>query len=152
MSMPMGQSTDDLGSRDEYERSDVKARSVIWLFLSVLIGIGIAQLGLWELLRYFRLAAERHAPQVSPLADTHGPPPAPRLQEHPLDAYRELVTSHKKRLDSIGWIDQRKKTVHIPITRAMDLIVERGLPEAAMRSKTPDKGEPDNANRIESDQ
>jgi hypothetical protein len=31
-------------------------------------------------------------------------------------------------LYSYGWVDEKAGTVHIPIDRAMDLIVQRGLP------------------------
>jgi hypothetical protein len=31
-------------------------------------------------------------------------------------------------LDSYGWVDENAGTVRIPIERAMDLLVQRGLP------------------------
>ena len=34
----------------------------------------------------------------------------------------------EERLHSYGWVDQGAGIVHIPIDRAIDLIVERGLP------------------------
>ncbi|MEZ4616096.1 MAG: hypothetical protein R2867_11425 [Caldilineaceae bacterium] len=35
------------------------------------------------------------------------------------------------RLHSYGWIDQEAGTVHIPIERAMELVVSEGLPARA---------------------
>jgi hypothetical protein len=32
-------------------------------------------------------------------------------------------------LNSYGWVDKEQGVVHIPIERAMDTVVERGLPE-----------------------
>lgn len=45
-----------------------------------------------------------------------------------LEAYKAEQT---QRLQSYGWVDRSANAVHLPIGRAMDLIVERGLPMAA---------------------
>jgi hypothetical protein len=42
------------------------------------------------------------------------------------------------RLQRYGWIDREKKTVHIPIQRAMDLAIERDW----LRSTAPTQNEP----------
>jgi len=37
----------------------------------------------------------------------------------------------EKALYTYGWVDEKAGTVHIPIERAMDLLVQRGLPVRA---------------------
>ena len=39
-----------------------------------------------------------------------------------------LYASQNQKLNSYGWQDRRNEIVHIPIDRAMDLILQRGLP------------------------
>lgn len=46
-----------------------------------------------------------------------------------LRGYRETQTS---RLNSYGWVDKAGSVVHLPIARAIELTVERGLPAAAV--------------------
>jgi hypothetical protein len=40
-----------------------------------------------------------------------------------------LRAAEEANLDSYGWIDQNSGTVRIPIDRAMQLLLERGLPD-----------------------
>lgn len=55
--------------------------------------------------------------------------PTPRLQSD--DGNMEVADMHAREdmlLDHYTWIDQNKQTVRIPIQRAMQLIVQKGLP------------------------
>jgi len=54
--------------------------------------------------------------------------PEPRLQVAPPADLAVLRAREDARLNSYGWIDRKAGIVRIPIERAMDLIVERGLP------------------------
>lgn len=54
-------------------------------------------------------------------------PPSPRLEQNPqLDGTR-IVDEASKRLESYGWADQQAGTAHIPIERAQELLLQRGL-------------------------
>jgi hypothetical protein len=56
-------------------------------------------------------------------------PPAPRLQT---TTAADIVELHKKEdeiLRNYGWVDRNAGVVRLPIDRAMELIVERGLPQ-----------------------
>jgi hypothetical protein len=57
--------------------------------------------------------------------------PTPRLQTD--DGSQDIADLHTREdllLDNYSWIDRSKGTLRIPIERAMELIVERGLPVA----------------------
>lgn len=57
--------------------------------------------------------------------------PTPRLQMD--DGNQDLADMHQKEdllLDHYTWVDKQQGTVRIPIERAMELIVQRGLPVA----------------------
>lgn len=58
-------------------------------------------------------------------------PPAPRLEARPLALRSRLNAREDALLTSYGWIDRSAGTVRIPVDRAMDLIVHRGLPKTA---------------------
>jgi hypothetical protein len=87
-------------------------------------------------------------PEVNPLvtnipADTRhitpGYPqtafPNPRLEENERGQLNGFLTDEEKTLYSYGWVDQQAGAVRIPIDRAMDLLVQRGLP---VRSESAD--------------
>ena len=57
--------------------------------------------------------------------------PNPRLEEDERGQLNEIRTDEEKNLYSYGWVDEKAGTVRIPIERAMDLLVERGLPVRA---------------------
>ncbi|HEY8551460.1 MAG TPA: hypothetical protein VIL35_15995 [Vicinamibacterales bacterium] len=52
-------------------------------------------------------------------------PPTPRLQSEPGPDLARYRAEQEQRLSTWGWVDQAAGTVHIPIDRAMDLVVER---------------------------
>jgi hypothetical protein len=71
-------------------------------------------------------------------------PPAPRFQSSPpaeLDAYR---AEQMAQLNNYNWIDREKGVVAIPVRRAMDLLVQRGIPPqkapAGMKYDPPQAG------------
>jgi hypothetical protein len=77
----------------------------------------------WGFFNYFLLPGALPATAPSSLV------PAPRLQVDPHRDFQQLDESQRKVLDSYGWVNRPDAVVRIPIDRAMDLVVERGLPE-----------------------
>lgn len=72
--------------------------------------------------------------------------PAPRLQSSPARDLAILQARSAAILDGYGWIDRSQGIVHIPIDRAMQLVMERGLEQpfqdAAAVSASPPPGAP----------
>ena len=56
--------------------------------------------------------------------------PAPRLQLVPRQELLALAAREDCELTNYGWLDRAAGVVRIPVTRAMDLIAQRGLPTA----------------------
>jgi hypothetical protein len=54
-------------------------------------------------------------------------PPAPRLQVTPVLDLKNYRDSQWEQLETYGWVDKEGGVVRIPIERAMDLVLERGL-------------------------
>jgi hypothetical protein len=64
-------------------------------------------------------------------------PPVPRLQQSPANEIFDFRRNEQQLLNSYGWQNREMGTVHIPISEAMRLTVERGLP-----SRAPDAAQP----------
>jgi hypothetical protein len=124
-----------------YERQDLKPAGILYF----LLGLGLATLFCILLLRGAFTILERREkadqPAMSPLitnvpADTRhvnrGYPqsvfPTPKLEEDERGQLDDIRNNEDRILYSYGWVDEKAGTVHIPIERAMDLLVERGLP------------------------
>jgi hypothetical protein len=55
-------------------------------------------------------------------------PPSPRLQVNAPRDLADYMKLQQQTLDSYGWVDEKAGVVRVPIERAMDLLVEKGLP------------------------
>jgi hypothetical protein len=60
---------------------------------------------------------------IDPLSYQRGPGP----QVNPRGELEQLRQIQTRRLNSYGWVDRDRGVVHIPIDRAIDLALERGL-------------------------
>jgi len=65
------------------------------------------------------------APDQTPL--TRFPPPNLQLDDGHADS-TALAAQQEAKLNSYGWVDRNHGIVHIPIQRAIDLILAEGLP------------------------
>ena len=63
-------------------------------------------------------------------------PPEPRLQVSAPKDLKQYKAAQEEILNSYGWVDQKAGIVRIPIDRAMDILVQKGLP---VRGATPAK-------------
>jgi hypothetical protein len=120
----------DLGEsvRRGHETTDVPLRPVLWGGLALTVAAIVGHLVLGGFFAFFnsRLAADD--PRPAPLANREQTPPEPRLQVSPRQDWREMLEQHTHQIESYGWVDQPGGAVRIPIDRAMDLVLERGLP------------------------
>jgi hypothetical protein len=55
-------------------------------------------------------------------------PPAPRLQTYPFDDVKGLRRDEARLLEQYSWVDKNAGTVRIPVSRAIELLAEKGLP------------------------
>jgi hypothetical protein len=53
---------------------------------------------------------------------------APMLETNERGQLREFLMNQEDQLNSYGWVDEKAGVAHIPIERAMELTVQRGLP------------------------
>jgi hypothetical protein len=124
-----------------YERQDLKSAGILYFFLGLGVVILLCILGIKGLYSSLERREKASQPPVNPLItnrpdDTRhverGYPqsvfPSPKLEEDERGQLDDIRTNEDKTLYSYGWVDEKAGTVHIPIERAMDLLVQRGLP------------------------
>ncbi len=116
--------------RPGYELTDISTRVVV-VFATALVVAGVlVHVVVWALFAYLGQATTASYSPQYPLAST-GPaplPPAPVLQVKPREELRDLRAEEDRILSSYGWVDPNAGIVRIPIDRAMQLVLQRGLP------------------------
>src|SRR5262245_50332422 len=119
-----------------HETSDVDIRAIFGFGLGLTIVTAVVAAAVWLLFLYFSARESRPVFTEYPLAaqDTRLPP-EPRLQTNPRQEMHELRAREDELLISYGWVDKDKGVVRIPIERAMQLIVERGLPTQSANAR-----------------
>lgn len=58
------------------------------------------------------------------------PPPEPRLQVSPPAELAGMQAENERILGTYGWVDRPNQVVRIPVERAMELVLQEGLPTA----------------------
>jgi hypothetical protein len=139
-----------------FEREDMGAKAV-FSFLLGLVALGVivyfvANGVYWSLDRYSGV----HQPAQNPMkqnveTDTRDERPAdvraniqrifpePRLETDERTEINDFRLREEEQLNSYGWVDQPAGVVHIPIERAMQLVVARGLAVRPPGEATPAK-------------
>jgi hypothetical protein len=124
-----------------YERQDLQASGVLYFFLGLAVFVLLCIFGLRGVFAVLDHREKELQPAVNPLVTnvptdtrhiTAGYPqssfPNPKLEEDERGQLNGIRIAEENTLYSYGWVDEKAGTVHIPIDRAMDLIVQRGLP------------------------
>src|ERR1700688_59270 len=128
----------------EFEREDLGTRGV-FMFMAGLVVSGIVIyfiiVGMYSFLDKYERSQMVTA---SPLVTTKGSMSrvvtqedmdkkfkdngAPMLETNERSQLRDFLMNEEVQLNSYGWVDEKAGVAHIPIDRAMDLLVQRGLP------------------------
>lgn len=110
-----------------YEKRDANIPALLQFGFWLAVVIVVAVVGMYYTLNYFQ-RVQPLGPKVSPLATERTLPPSPRLQAHPHQELLEFCSAQEQDLKTYRWVDQQNGIVQIPVDRAMELILERGLP------------------------
>ena len=121
--------------RRGHETSDANIRNLIisGVLLCCLVIAGLLVSG--GVFHYF-VGHQGLGPPASPFEDVRMLPPEPRLQVSAPKDLKQYKAAQGEILNSYGWVDQKAGVVRIPIDRAMDILLQKGLP---VRGTTPAK-------------
>lgn len=117
-----------------YEHTDIDPsigyKFGAWLIVSMIVSVGIVY-GVFYLFDGRRIANDA-ARQTFPLAVGQvKEAPGPQLQTQPFKDVYLLEQDAENRLRTYGWTDETNGIVHIPIDRAIELMLQRGIPARA---------------------
>jgi hypothetical protein len=136
-----------------FEREDMGSKPIIGFVISVVVGGVLIYYVLWGMLHFMDAYERKHQQSVSPLVtaeqDTRESDhpataekikeefPEPRLEDNERTELNDFRYSEEEKLNSSGWVDQSAGVAHIPITQAMQLIAQRGLPTTPQAGTAP---------------
>jgi hypothetical protein len=128
--LPAGVDAEDLQAG--YERSDMRPAVV----LAGAAALTIIMAGVLVAVTFFETSLTGVPPVVSAPSDLIGglsaaprpTPPAPQLEAQPGQSLQPYMAAEQAKLASYRWVDRANGIAAIPIDRAMDVIVQQGLP------------------------
>lgn len=112
-----------------YEVRDVEVR---WIAGAGIV-LAVVLVAAFVLMRWtFDRFAERERDRQGPPATLverpgEGVPPEPRLQANPRRDLEAMRAEEEAVLGTYGWVDRERGIVRMPIDRAMEIVVQRGL-------------------------
>jgi hypothetical protein len=116
------------GSGHEHTDANVSmiVQFAIWLTASAVI----VHILMWFTFAVFANVRENRGAPEYPLAISQAPrlPSGARLQTRPANEIYDFRLRENATLEGYSWVDKEAGTVRIPISEAMRLTVERGLP------------------------
>lgn len=128
----------------DYERRDIGVGAVIYFLIGLAVFVLVAAVVVIALYHILDKRNEAEQTPVNPLVtnapvDTRKLPvdyrdylkqdfPAPQLEIDERTQLDSVRIDEEEKLSTYDYIDKNAGTVRIPIDRAMDLIVQRGLP------------------------
>jgi hypothetical protein len=111
-----------------FEPSDINATGVVITGACVLAFAMLVIVFLYPVFEHFlHVHAKRAAPEQSEFAHAIAVPPEPRVQNNPRRDLAEYINQQQFELHRYG-VNQQTGAATIPIERAMDLLVQRGIP------------------------
>ncbi len=147
----------EMSGQGGYEHEDLSPRGVMYFMLGLAVVVVVIYLIVFGMYHFLDTYEKAHqtamSPMVAPQADTrtvtHADTqvfPQPRLEESERSQLRQFIEQEDDKLATYNWVDKDKGVVQIPIDRAMDLIVQRGLTgstgehaAARLSTRRPDK-------------
>lgn len=114
-----------------HERNDVSTRGVLMFAVFLVIGSAVVSVAMWGLFRLLAHESKSSDRPLPPMVEQSlkRVPPSPQLENKPRALRSVLNAQEDARLSSYGWVDRNAGQVHIPISRAMELLAERGIAE-----------------------
>jgi hypothetical protein len=112
-----------------YERRDVSISALLQFAFWLAVLLAVTLVGMKWTFNYFQ-RTEPLGPPASPLVKSEARvlPPSPRLQVQPRLEFQEYCAAQQAKVNTYGWVDRQSGVVRIPVDRAMDLVLARGLP------------------------
>jgi len=118
-----------------YETRDANVRGVFAFLVILSLVLAFTAILCWWLFNYFSAGQANRAP-ASPFAGTRQLPAGPQLQVNPRQDWLRFRAEQEHALESYSWENRDDGTVRVPIERAMEMLLQKGLPVAPSASSS----------------
>jgi hypothetical protein len=112
-----------------HEESDINVSAIIWfvvVLMAIVLAVDAAMFGLFKVLDHMEVKNE---PVTSPLALPAGQELGPPgLQTEPWVELKKFRAEQLAHLHGYGWVDQPGGVARVPIEKAKELLLKKGLP------------------------
>ena len=112
----------------KHELRDVRSKPLVVSALVLALSVALVCVFLIWFFDKLEDRARRLDPQLSPLIGAQTAP-SPRLQTDPADDLARLRAAEERALGGYRWVDKERGVVQLPVDRAMELLLEEGLPK-----------------------
>jgi hypothetical protein len=119
-----------------YERRDAYVPALLKFAFWMAVALAVVMVGMKWTFDYYSRTQPLGAP-ASPLFAGRELPPSPRLQVQPRLDLKDYCAAQQQAVNSYAWVDRSSGVVRVPVDRAMDLLLARGL-AARSASEAPD--------------
>jgi hypothetical protein len=122
-----------------HETRDISIRAIVGFGLALAVLTGIVLAAMWGVFRVFERRENKRDQPLPPMiaANLRRTPSGPRLEPDPLAPRQRLRAQESAVLTTAAWVDRDHGVVRIPVDRAMELLVQRGLPPAKVATPVP---------------
>ena len=119
-----------------HETREAVPRYILYFAVGIAVSVVAGFLISWGTLEYFK-HHQTFPPPKSAISRGRALPPAgmPQLQAHPEEDLQVYLKNEREILGTYGWVNRKQGIVRIPIQRAMNILLQKGLP--VRDSKTP---------------
>jgi hypothetical protein len=128
---------DPIDASAGWEKRDVNIKGLFQFAFWMAVVLMVTLVGMRFTFDFFK--------RVEPLGSTASPlvtttdrmlPPSPRLQVQPHQELEDYCVAQQQAVSTYAWVNQSSGVVRIPVDRAMQLILERGLPARSAADAT----------------
>jgi hypothetical protein len=108
---------------------ELSLKAIAWTAISLAVLLVVTVALMWAMSLGLRkmIAKEDPPPPVLPEEATQPLPPEPRLQTAPEAELSQMRAEEDRRLHSYAWVDQGAGVARIPVERAIEILLERGI-------------------------
>ena len=112
-----------------YEQRDANVKALLQFAFWMAVVLAVTMVGMKYTFDYFKKDIPL-GPTASPMVKETDRmlPPSPRLQVQPHVELQDYCAAQQRDVNTYGWVNQQSGVVRLPVDRAMDLALARGLP------------------------
>jgi hypothetical protein len=116
-----------------HDQSDINLRAIIWFVVVLAVIVVSVDIAMWGMFKILDRLEVSNDPIVSPLAveasHVGAPPPGPApLQTTPWADLKVFRAEQYAHLHGYGWIDETAGVARVPIDKAKEMLLKKGLP------------------------